>query len=73
MFYKRANNTVWRGPGTVNSTDGQQILIKHGSFYVRVRPCSVQSKESFSDDTSVQTVHLDQESETLSPSKSLKT
>ena len=73
MFYKRANNTACRGPGTVNSTDGQQILIKHGSFYVRVRPCSVQSKESFSDDTSVQTVHLDQESETLSPSKSLKT
>ena len=73
MFYKRANNTAWTGPATVNSTDGQQILIKHGSFYVRVRPCSVQSKESFSDDTSVQTVHLDQESETLSPSKSLKT
>ena len=36
MFYKRANNTAWKGPSTPIGTDGQQILIKHGLFYARV-------------------------------------
>ena len=48
VFYKRANNTTWKGPGTIIGTDGQQVLIKHGSFYVRVHSCNVQLKDNIS-------------------------
>ena len=72
VFYKRANNT-WKGPGTVIGTDGQKkILIKHGSFYVRVHSCNVQSKDTFSNNKSAQYVKLDPVSETLPPSISLE-
>ena len=36
VFYKRAGNVEQKGPGTTVGTDSQQILVKHGSFYVRV-------------------------------------
>ena len=68
MFYIRANKTAGKGAGTVIGTDGKQILIKHGSFYVRVHSCNMQLEDSFSNNTSAQLVYLDPESETLSPS-----
>ena len=39
VYYKRNDSNEWKGPGTVLGQDGQQILIKHGSYYVRVHPC----------------------------------
>ena len=41
MYFKRLNETRWRGPGTVLGQDGQQILVKYGSTYVRVHPCRI--------------------------------
>ena len=42
VFYKRNNSEKWKGPGTVIGQDGQQVLVKHGSTYVRVHPCRLQ-------------------------------
>ena len=41
VFFKRANDSHWRGPGKVLDQDGQQVLAKHGSRYVRVHPCRI--------------------------------
>lgn len=39
VYYKRKDSGKWKGPGTVIGQDGQQVLVKHGSVYVRVHPC----------------------------------
>ena len=39
VYYKRANSKRWRGPGRVLGRDGQQVLVKHGSTYIRVHTC----------------------------------
>ena len=39
VYYKRKDDAKWKGPGTVIGQDGQQVLVKHGSVYVRVHPC----------------------------------
>ena len=41
VYYKRNDNRKWHGPGTVIGRDGCQVLIKHGSYYVRVHTCRV--------------------------------
>ena len=41
VYYKRNNSKRWKGPGKLLGQDGQQILIKHGSNYVRCHPCHV--------------------------------
>ena len=41
VYYKRANERRWRGPGKVLGQDGQQVLIKHGSTYVCCHPCCI--------------------------------
>lgn len=41
VYYKRMDSRKWRGPGKVIGFDAQQVLIKHGSSYVRVHPCRV--------------------------------
>ena len=33
------NKRKWKGPGKVLGQDGQQVLVKYGSHYVRVHPC----------------------------------
>ena len=67
MFYKRANKTARKRPGTVTGTNGKKTLIKHGSFYVTMHSCTWQLDDSFSNNISAQTAHLDPESEILSP------
>ena len=42
VYYKRQAEQKWRGPGTVIGQDGQQVLVKHASSYVRVHPCNLQ-------------------------------
>ena len=39
VYFKRLNEKCWKGPAVVLGQDGQQILVKHGSTYVRVHPC----------------------------------
>ena len=39
MYYKRANDRRWKGLASVLGQDGQQVLVKHGSHYIRVHPC----------------------------------
>ena len=38
VYYKRRDSKKWKGPGKVIGVDDQQILIKHGSTYVRCHP-----------------------------------
>ena len=39
VYFKKINKKRWRGPGKVLGQDGQQVLVKYGSNYVRVHPC----------------------------------
>ena len=39
VYDKRANDGKWKGPGKVQGQDGQQVLVKHRSTYVRCHPC----------------------------------
>ena len=39
VYYKRANDRRWKGLASVLGQDGQQVLVKHGSHYIRVHPC----------------------------------
>ena len=41
VYFKRPNEGSWHGPGRVLGQDGQQILIKNGSYCVRVHKCNV--------------------------------
>ena len=42
IYYKRSNSRERHGPATVLGQDGQQVLIKMGSIYIRVHPCRLQ-------------------------------
>ena len=42
VFYKRDAAIQWHGPATVIGQVGQQVFVKHGSFYIRVHPCRLQ-------------------------------
>lgn len=44
LVYFKRDKVTWQGPGTVIGQDGQQVLIKHGAYYVRVHPCNVKLK-----------------------------
>ena len=38
VFYKRKDETDWHGPGTVIGQDGQFVLVRNQSSWVRVHP-----------------------------------
>ena len=42
VYYKRRNEARWRGPGTVIGQDGQFVLVRHQSTWIRVHPCRLQ-------------------------------
>ena len=46
-YYKRKDSYKWKGPSKVIGKENKQILVKHGGYYVRVYPRSLQlvSKE----------------------------
>ena len=46
VYYKRKNDKTWKGPASVIGQDGQQVFIKHGSYYNRVHPCCLQKKST---------------------------
>ena len=35
VYYKRQNSKKWKGPAFVLGRDGQQILLKHGGYYIK--------------------------------------
>ena len=39
VYFKRVGERRWRGPGKVLGQNGQQVLVKYGSSYVRIHPC----------------------------------
>ena len=41
VYHKKRNSNHWKGPGTVGQ-DGQHVLVKHSSTYIRVHPCQLQ-------------------------------
>ena len=41
VLYKRNDCRRWKGPGRVIGSESSNILIKHGSSYVRVHACRV--------------------------------
>ena len=45
VFYKRNDSRRWKGPGRVIGSESSNILIKHGSQYVRVHACRVMLEE----------------------------
>ena len=49
VYYIHQGDTKWRGPAIVLGQDGQQILLKHGSFYVHTHCCHVQHVNPTSD------------------------
>ena len=60
VYYKRANDKRWKSPATVLGQDGQSVLVKHGSHYIRVHLCrltlertpiTIQSKNEDSQET----------------------
>ena len=36
VYYKRDDNQEWKGPGTIIGQDGKIVIIKHGSYIVRI-------------------------------------
>ena len=46
VYYKREGVLVWKGPGVVIGKEGQTVLVKHGSIYVRVHPCRLKHANS---------------------------
>ena len=39
VYYKRANDRPWNGLTSILGEDNQQVLVKHGSHYIRIYPC----------------------------------
>ena len=39
VYYKRANSRMWHGPAKVIGQEGQIVLVKNQSTWVRVHPC----------------------------------
>ena len=46
VYYKRNDSRKWKGPGRVIGSESSNVLIKHGSNYVRVHACRVLMPES---------------------------
>ena len=39
VYFKRVNDKQWKGPRKVLGQDGQQVLVKYGSYYDHVQLC----------------------------------
>ena len=42
VYFKRSDDRAWHGPGVVIGQDGQFVLVRHQSTWVRVHPCRMQ-------------------------------
>jgi transposase InsO family protein len=49
VFYKHKDDKRWHGPGTVIGQDGQFVLIRFQSTWIKVHPCKMQLSEESSD------------------------
>ena len=46
VHYKRKDYLNWKGPVCVTGRDGQQVLVKQGSRYIRVHLCNLQLRNN---------------------------
>ena len=61
VYYKRNDSKRWKGPGKVIGVDGQQILVKHGSTYIRCHPSHTTLKNEKSSNRSfTNSIHADE-------------
>ena len=58
IYYNRNDSKRWKGPDKVIGVDGQQILVKHGSFYVRCHPSHVILKDEDVRKRTLQSSHI---------------
>ena len=42
VYYKRKDSYKWKGARKVIDKEDKQILVKHGGYYIKVHPCSLQ-------------------------------
>ena len=63
VFYKRKESKRWKGPAFVLGKDGQQVLLKHGGFYIRVHPCRVRLAREDQNCSKKQVVETDKQVE----------
>ena len=72
VYYKRNNSKRWKGPGIVLGQDGQQILIKHGSNYVRCHPCHVTlTRDKHFDSSKERDEHVDDQEQRVTDNKQI--
>ena len=41
VYYKHKDSNKWQGPGIVIGQDNMQVMVKHGSNFLRVHICSL--------------------------------
>ena len=42
VYYKRKDSEMWKGRSKIIGKENKQFLVKHGGYYIRVHPCSLQ-------------------------------
>ena len=47
VYYKRFDTRCWRDPAIVLGKDRQQVLLKHGGYYIRVHPYQLRLVREF--------------------------
>ena len=52
VYYKRKDSYKWKGAGKVIDKEDKQILVKHGGYYIKVHPCSLQLVDNIGPDKS---------------------
>ena len=69
IFYKRNESDQWRGPARVIGRDGKQILVRHGSYVVRVHACRAnhQNQPHAIEDRSSSPIISSQNARTVTP------
>ena len=49
VYYKRNNDTKWKGPRKIVGQDGSVVFIRHGDFYITVNCSRIQIADSLPD------------------------
>ena len=70
VYYRRNSDGCWKGPGRVIGQENKQILVKHGSTYIRMHPCRLKLKTENETTTEVE-VEIEKEGVTENVNSSL--
>lgn len=58
VYFKKANESKWKGPGVVIGCDGCVVFIRQGGVYLRVHKCMVQRVCNFENELNANTKNL---------------